>query len=111
MRHEFGNGFSLVREGVSFSAVIAALISFSILDCSGLTPLFLFACVQRRQKRRQAAALQTKKPFHLVTKDGTVTDPNSTCAPGSLFLPSTVLTVSGSRGLRTLPICDCQLPI
>jgi len=73
------------------------------LDCGGLTPLFLFACVQRRQKRRQAAALQTKKPFHPIKKDGTVNE--------WLFLPSTVLTVSGSRGLHRLPISDLRLPI
>jgi hypothetical protein len=28
-----------------------------------------------------------------------------------LFLPSTVLTASGSRGLGTLPIFDCRLSI
>jgi hypothetical protein len=83
---------------------------FSHLECGGLTPLFLFAGIQRTQKRRQAAARQNKKPFHL-SKDGTVTHPELACAVGWLFLPSTVLTVSGSRGLPRLAIADLRLPI
>src|SRR6266478_2453227 len=50
------------------------------------------------------AALQNKKPLPLKNRKGWN-------GHWWLFLPSTVLTVSGSRGHRRLPICDYRLPI
>jgi hypothetical protein len=63
--------------------------------------------LQKAIQSAVAAALCRRTPQKnrstQIKKDGTVN--------GWLFLPSTVLAASGSRGLCLLPICNCRLPI